>query len=54
MTSKICNLVTVTPNLVILSPTISLRSIEYYYAVLSYVMCDVNFAHSNFCMYCYV
>ncbi|KAL5669739.1 hypothetical protein ACJX0J_021960, partial [Zea mays] len=31
------NSLTVTPNLVILEPTISLRYIEHYYAVCSYV-----------------
>jgi hypothetical protein len=46
MTSKIYNLVTVTPNLVILVPTISLCNVEYYYAVRSYVWCDVNFAYT--------
>jgi hypothetical protein len=47
ITLEIHNLVTVTPNLVILIPTILLRSTEYYYAVYSYVWCDVNFAYTR-------
>jgi hypothetical protein len=39
---------TVTPNLVILEPTISLRHVDCYYAVCSYVWCDVNFAYTMF------
>jgi hypothetical protein len=39
-------LVTVTPNLVILVPTILLHSVEYYYTVYSHVWCDVNFAYT--------
>jgi hypothetical protein len=31
---------------VILVSTSSLRSVEYYYAVCSFVWCDVNFAHT--------
>jgi hypothetical protein len=38
----------VAPNLVVLVPTISLRRVDYYYAVYSYVWCDVNFAHTMF------
>jgi hypothetical protein len=38
------NLITVDPNLVILVPTISLRSIEYYHAFCSIVWCYVNFS----------
>jgi hypothetical protein len=38
-------LTTVTPK-VILIPTISLRSVEYYYTVYSYVWCDVIFAYT--------
>jgi hypothetical protein len=34
--------------LVILEPTISLHRIDYYYAVCSYVWCDVNFAYTLF------
>jgi hypothetical protein len=45
---EIHNLVTVTPNLVILVPTILLHSIEYYYSVLSYVWYDVNFVYTMF------
>jgi hypothetical protein len=44
MTSKIHNLITVTPNLVILVPTISIRSVEYYHTFYSIVWRDVNFA----------
>ena len=36
----------VAPNLVVLVPTISLRRVDYYYAVYSYVWCDVNFAYT--------
>jgi hypothetical protein len=46
MILEIHNLITVEPNLVILVPMISLRSVEYYYAVRSYVWCDVNFAYT--------
>jgi hypothetical protein len=42
------NSFTVTPNLVILEPTISLRYVEHYYAVYSYVWYDVNFAYTMF------
>jgi hypothetical protein len=38
------NLITVDPNLVILVPTISLRSVGYYHTFCSVVWCDVNFA----------
>jgi hypothetical protein len=31
------------PILLVLEPTVSSRSIEYYYAVCSHVWCDVNF-----------
>jgi hypothetical protein len=34
----------VTPNLVILVPTILLRGVEYYHASCSIVWCDVSFA----------
>jgi hypothetical protein len=47
-TSEIHNLVIVTLNLVILVPTISLRSVEYYHAFLSIVWCDVNFCYTMF------
>jgi hypothetical protein len=33
---------------VVLKPTISLRCIEHYYAVCSYVWCDVNFVNTMF------
>jgi hypothetical protein len=33
---------------VVLEPTISLRRVEYYYAVCSDVWCDVNFAYTMF------
>jgi hypothetical protein len=42
------NSLAVTPNLVILKPRISLRRVEHYYAVCSYVWCDVNFAYVIF------
>jgi hypothetical protein len=32
---------------VILVPTISLRCVDYYYTVYSYVWCDVNFAYTS-------
>jgi hypothetical protein len=37
------NSITVTPNLVILAPTISLQRVEYYHAFYFDVSCDVNF-----------
>jgi hypothetical protein len=40
------NFITVAPILAILEPTISYRLIDYYYAVYSYVWCDVNFAYT--------
>ena len=42
--SKIHNLITAAPNLVVLVSTISLWCVDYYYVVYSYVWCDVNFA----------
>jgi hypothetical protein len=42
------NSLTVTPNLVILEPRISLRCVEHYYAICTYVWCDVNFAYTMF------
>jgi hypothetical protein len=42
------NLITVTPNLVILVPTISLHSVEYYHAFYSIVWCDVNFCYTMY------
>jgi hypothetical protein len=33
---------------VFLVPTILLSSVEYYYAVCSYVWCDVNFAYTMY------
>jgi hypothetical protein len=45
---KIHNFITVTPILVVLKPTISLRRVDYYYAVCTYVWCDVNFAYIMF------
>jgi hypothetical protein len=39
---------TLTPNLVILEPTISLQHVDYYYAICAYVWCDVNFAYTMF------
>jgi hypothetical protein len=46
--SEIHNLITVAPNLVVLVSTISLRSVDYYYAVYSYVCCNVNSAYTMF------
>ena len=37
-----------TPILVVLDSTISLRRVDYYYAVCSYVWYDVNFAYTMF------
>jgi hypothetical protein len=31
-----------------LVPTISLRRVDYYYVVYSYVWCDVNFAYTMY------
>jgi|SRR5688572_26927760 hypothetical protein len=42
------NSLTVTPNLVVLEPRFTLRRVEYYYTVCSYVWCDVNFAYTMF------
>jgi hypothetical protein len=33
---------------VVLEPRFSLRCVDHYYAVYSYVWCDVNFAHTIF------
>jgi hypothetical protein len=33
---------------VVLEPRIELRRVEHYYAVCSYVWCDVNFAYTMF------
>jgi hypothetical protein len=48
ITSEIHNSITVTPNLVILVPTISIRRVEYYHAFCSVVWCDVNFSYTMF------
>jgi hypothetical protein len=48
MILEIHNLITVAPNLVVLVSTISLRNVEYYYVVYSYVWCNVNFAYTMF------
>jgi hypothetical protein len=37
---------TVTPILVVLDPMISLRRVDHYYAVYSYVWYDVNFVYT--------
>jgi hypothetical protein len=39
-------LLSVTPNLVILEPTISLRCVEYYHALYPYFWCGVNFSYT--------
>jgi hypothetical protein len=36
----------VTPNLVFLVSTISLRYIDYYYVFCTHVWCDVNFSYT--------
>jgi hypothetical protein len=46
MISEIHNSISVAPKLVVLVPTISLRRVDYYYVVYSYVWCDVNFAYT--------
>jgi hypothetical protein len=33
---------------VVLEPAISLRRVDYYYAVCAYVWCDINFAYTMF------
>jgi hypothetical protein len=48
MILEIHNLITIAPNLVVLVSTISLRNVEYYYVVYSYVWCNVNFAYTMF------
>ena len=42
------NSLTITSNLVVLKPAISLKCIEHYYAVCFYVWYDVNFAYTMF------
>jgi hypothetical protein len=42
------NSLIMTPILVVLDSTISLRRIDHYYVVFSYVWCDVNFAYTMF------
>jgi hypothetical protein len=37
---------TVTPILVVLELAISLRRVDYYYSVCTYVWCDVNFVYT--------
>jgi hypothetical protein len=45
------NFLTMTPILLVLDPTISLRRIDHYYVVCSYVSCDDNFVYTMFvCM----
>jgi hypothetical protein len=34
--------------LVVLDPTISLRHVDYYYSVCTYVWCDVNFVYTMY------
>ena len=46
--SKSHNLITVAPNVVVLVSTISLWRVDYYYAMYSYVWCNVNFAYTLF------
>jgi hypothetical protein len=47
-TSENHNSLTVTPNLVILEPTISLRCVEQYHALYSSIWYDVNFSCTMF------
>jgi hypothetical protein len=42
------NSLTVTPNLVVLEPRISLQCVDHYYALCSHVWCDVNFSYTMF------
>jgi hypothetical protein len=42
------NSIAVALNLVVLVSTISLRRVDYYYAVCAYVWCNVNFAYTMF------
>jgi hypothetical protein len=42
------NFIIVTLNLVVLKPAISLRCVDQYYAVCSYVWCNVNFVYTIF------
>jgi hypothetical protein len=48
ITSENRKSITVTLNLVVLEPTISLRCVDYYNTVCSYVWCDDNFAYTLF------
>jgi hypothetical protein len=41
-------LITVTPTLVVLEPTISLHCVDHYYAISSNVWYNVNFAYTMF------
>jgi hypothetical protein len=38
----------VTSNLVVLEPTISLRCVDHHYAISSHDWCDVNFSYTMF------
>jgi hypothetical protein len=40
------NSLTVTPNLAVLEIRISLRCVDHYYALCSYVLCGVNFSYA--------
>jgi hypothetical protein len=42
------NFITITPNLVVLEPRISLRCVKYYHPLCSDVWCDVNFSYTMF------
>jgi hypothetical protein len=39
---------TTAPILVVIDPMISLLRVDHYYAVCSYVWCDVNFVYTMF------
>jgi hypothetical protein len=51
-TSENNNLLSVTPNSVILECIISLRHVEYYYVVCSHVWCDVILLYYVCLYYC--
>jgi hypothetical protein len=46
ITSENRNSITVTPNLVILEPSILLQRVEYYYAICSHVWHNINFFYT--------
>jgi hypothetical protein len=42
------NSLLITPNLVVFEPRFSLQYVEYYYAICSYVWCDIIFVYTMF------